>query len=415
MRAANSPKRFRLTGSLPHPADRRYGVELFRPSAIVRCRLHCVCLGIDWARMLLQSKRETLSKPGRRSAPWGIGHMPETVHSILRDIVRLVMLLPLVALTLWAVDPLFSILNRLQYILQRPYRRLLKRPTRVLRPLYLALLPVRYVVDAILYTCAIPIRLLNAVYYDLCILSLAAARDALGLLLLPRRGAARRLRGSAYRTYWCDTFPERLIGSASLVLWALLDGIAMVIVDVVFPTLTMYHGTSFSSAVSITQPGSWVVGSGNYAGTGIYFAMRRSVAEHYSSGGVVICARVTLGQNYPLSCAPRRVCAAVGRDGNRITAWGRSRFIASVEHWRTDHGGWWEHCILRTRHDSQEDTWRIRPLYVAKVGSRVPERIWGGKHIWLRHGAALRVTLTSAVVTCLWSEVLLVLAAVILR
>ena len=127
----------------------------------------------------------------------------------------------------------------------------------------------------------------------------------------------------------------------------------------------------------------------------------------------MICARVTLGHNFPLSCAPRSIRNAVGRDGDRITTWGRQCRITSIEHWRNDHGGWWEHCLLRDRLDSQMETWRIRPLYVARVGRRVPERIWGGKHIWLHYDAASRIALASAVMTCLVSEALLTLVAIL--
>jgi hypothetical protein len=339
--------------------------------------------------------------------------MPEIIESIARNVVPLAVALVLGAVVLWILDPLFSLLNSLQYMVQRPYRHLLKRPSRALRTLYLALLPARLVVAALLYACAIPLRLLNAIYYDLCVLNLAMVRDALAELLLPRRGAARRLRGSAYTLHWITTFPRRLLTNMELVLWGLLDGVAMVFVDLVCPTLTMYHGTSFSSAVNITQPGAWVVGSGNFAGTGIYFSMRRSVAEHYASGGVVICARVTLGPNFPLSCAPRFVRDAVGRDGDRITDWGLQRHITSIEHWREHRGGWWEYCLLRDRHDPQERIWRIRPLYVARIGSWVPERIWGGKHIWLHHDAALRIAVASVVLTYLASEALLTLLAIL--
>ena len=337
--------------------------------------------------------------------------MEAVIDIITRAAVGLAVVVILGSAAFGVLEPLFSLLNALQYVLQRPYRPLLRKPGRAVRPLYLALLPVRLAAAVIVYVCTLPLRLLNAIYYDLYVLNLAVVRDALAELLLPKRGGARRLRGSAYLSYWITTFPRRLLDNVALVLWGLLDGVAMLLVDLVFPTLTMYHGTSFGSAVSITQPGTWDVGAGNFAGTGIYFAMRRSAAEHYASGGVVICARVTLGHNVPLSCAPKSVREAVGRDGDRITNWCLQHHITSVEHWRNDHGGWWEYCVLRRRHDPRKRNWRIRPLYIARVGKRYPERIWGGKHIWLRDDGVMRVVLASAVLTFLVSELLLVLVS----
>lgn len=333
--------------------------------------------------------------------------MQGVIDIITRAAAALAAVVILGPIAFWVLDPLFSHLNHLQYVAQRPYRPLLRRPNRALRSLYVMLLPARLVAAVLLHGCALPLRLLNAIYYDLWVLNLAVLRDALGELLLPKRGTARRLRGSAYLFHWMTTFPRRLLTNLGLVSWGLLDGVSMLFVDVVCPTLTMYHGTSFSSAVNITQPGTWVVGSGNFAGTGVYFSMQRSVAEHYASGGVVICARVTLGHNYPLSCAPRSIRDAVGRDGDQITSWGLEHHITSIEHWRDDNGGWWEYCLLRRRHASHEKMWRIRPLYIARVGRRFPERVWGGKHVWLRDGAALRMTLASAALIFIVSETLL--------
>lgn len=339
--------------------------------------------------------------------------MEAVMYIITRPVVALTVVLILTPVALWALDPFFSLLNHLQYILQRPYRPLLKKTTRTLRLLYLGLLPARLAVAVILYVCTLPLRLLNAIYYDLYILNLAIVQDALGDVLLPKRGKARALRGVSYLSYWIYTFPRRLLVNLELVLWGFLDGIFMLVVDLLLPTLTMYHGTSFSSAVSITQPGTWSVGSGNFAGTGIYFTMRRGVAEHYASGGAVICARVTLGHNYPLSCAPRTIREAVGRDGDTITSWGLRRYITSIEHWRGDHGGWWEYCLLRRKHDSQKRVWQIRPLYVARVGRRLPQRIWGGKQVWLRNDTTIRVVLATFTLTFMVSEVILAILSIL--
>ena len=74
-------------------------------------------------------------------------------------------------------------------------------------------------------------------------------------------------------------------------------------------------------------------------------------------------------------------------------------------------GGWWEYCLLRRRGEGQTTTWRIRPLYIARVGRRFPERIWGGKHIWLRDQGAVRVALVSAMLAIIAWEAFVTLAS----
>jgi hypothetical protein len=339
------------------------------------------------------------------------GLLAGIVHLATRAAALLASMLILGIVGFWALDPIFSVLNGLQHALQRPYRPLLRRPRPAVRRLYLVTLPMRLAVAAALYLLALPLRLLNAVYYDLYVQVAGVARDALGELLLPKRGRARRVEGPRYVSHWLATFPQRLRAAVGGVAWGLLDGLAMLVVDAVLPTVTMYHGTSFDSAVHITQPGTWIAGPGDFAGRGIYFAMRRPVAEHYAGQGVVICARVTLGTTYPLACAPKVIHDAVGRDGDRITAWCLQHHISAVEHWRDDgRTGWWEYCLLRRQSEPEQTTWRIRPLYVARVGKRFPERIWGGKHVWLRNRDAVRVALTSAMLAVVTWEALLNLA-----
>ena len=47
-------------------------------------------------------------------------------------------------------------------------------------------------------------------------------------------------------------------------------------------TLTMMHGTSEESSIKISGPGRWLIGDGNFAGSGIYFTMEKRVAMHYA-------------------------------------------------------------------------------------------------------------------------------------
>lgn len=322
--------------------------------------------------------------------------MENTLHPTILLVLTILTCGFLLVIIALLTHSLFQGLNALQYVLQRPYRLLLKQKSPTLRLYYILLSPVRWVLLSLLYLLTLPLRIVNAFYYDLLVLTIWNGRDIIAELIFPKRKGMRHLHGFAKYSSWIVHFPERLLEAGWQLLFIFLNGIAMFVSDIFFPTITMHHGTSSEAAVSITQRGLWLVGSGDYAGRGLYFAFDPKVAKHYArnqTDGVIIVSRVTLGRNYPLSCAPKHINRAIGQDGAKISRWGRRWGIRSIEHWRD--AGWWEYCILYPKDDSMIRSWRIRPLYVIGKRQPFPKRIWGGTYIWLQDGKALLVFIIS--------------------
>jgi hypothetical protein len=148
----------------------------------------------------------------------------------------------------------------------------------------------------------------------------------------------------------------------------------------------MYHGTNHGSvSASITQQGKWLVGDGNYVGTGIYFGMSKRVAEHYAdSQNTIILVRVTLMFNRAIATTSNNIRnnIGLGHGGDEISR-NFPKFWSSVEHWRNDSGmGWFEYCIIQpvSKKGTTLTTWRARPLALVQGNSLV--RIWGGKSIY---------------------------------
>lgn len=161
-----------------------------------------------------------------------------------------------------------------------------------------------------------------------------------------------------------------------------MDSVLMLAVSVVFSTLTMRHGTKFKEAGSkIAQTGGWLAGSGNYAGTGIYFGMTDRVAKHYAPGGEnagFVMVRVTLTFCKTLSALPKnKRNVGLGDTGERLAQnISKSLIFSSVEHYRVD-GGWWEYCIIQAeKMDSYVSSWRIRPVALIREGKIT--RTYGG-------------------------------------
>jgi len=288
----------------------------------------------------------------------------------------------------WRISPLFFALNWAQWFLYNPLRYLYRnRASHFPRRLHQLLLysgigPLYGLTVHLLLT---PLRLINAIYFNAVLSWSLILHDGLAEVFHPKLGKYRYLNGWRYRMAWITGFPWRLGVFLARNLVAVVEGFLLTGFDTVWPTLTMYHGTHFEgSATDIAQKGRWLVGPGDYAGSGVYFGLHKRVAEHYAGGHpkeaqAIVLSRVTLTLNRNVATLPPTTRNKVGRDGQGIS--GSLRFPCySTEHWRT-HPGWFEYCLVQPgRAGEYVQTWRARPIAVLKDG--VPTRIWGGRSFY---------------------------------
>lgn len=285
----------------------------------------------------------------------------------------------------------FFLINRIQFTLYNPLKFFMQYDPRgvsqlgyvlYLISIFTLISPVYWLVVHIL---TIPIRLVNSCYFNslFCILSIW---DSILELLHPQIKGFRFLISYSYLWRWIWTFPFRFVIFLLRSLVSFFISMYLYALEVVFPTVSMYHGTQFSDrATKIVQEGKWLVGSGDFAGSGIYFGLERRIAEHYASTSgqeqAVIVARVTLtfGRNALTMRKKLRNLFCQGGTG-QIISQSLTFPWKSVEHWRED-CKWFEYCIVQPgKSGSYIKTWRIRPIAVLKDGK--PTRVWGGVTLW---------------------------------
>lgn len=290
---------------------------------------------------------------------------------------------------LWALRGPFLWASWLTWVLQGPLRWRLNDPTSPWpRRLYLGGLPLWIAWGVVLWVALTPLRALEAVYYDLLLFPAVSLRDAALDLLRPRRAPYRDLHGAAWARAWLTGVPRRALDAAWRVPRVALQATAMALMDLCWPSLTLYHGTRFEQgATAIAQSGLWLVGRGDYVGEGIYFGVRPSTARYYARGSTgvsgswaVIVARVTLLPCRPVSTLPadvrRHLGGPLSRDLSRALPWP----WASLEHWREDRG-WWEYNLVQPGRQGEHVTsWRIRPVCVLREG--VPAAVRSGLATW---------------------------------
>ena len=288
----------------------------------------------------------------------------------------------------WVACAPFYLLNWLQRYAAKPWRWDYKhnrgndRRNRQLREkLRWAKLP--------LYVLLTPLRLVNAVYYNLfvhCLFEMMNYTLEVVDPTSPREGADDTPR-------WLLFLPWRVL---KYPLWhgslTLVESCVWTVVDTFVPALTLFHGTDRAASESITQSRGrvgnhsryteiWNVGGGNYAGNGIYFAPARSTALHYAAGSLIVC-RVTLGRVLDLGLAPKRIYDECGHpDALNVTRWGLEHDYVTGEWWRADEK-WWEYCMYDWQ-NRYNYSWRIRPLYVLSLDDETLQRTPGGIHHWL--------------------------------
>lgn len=264
---------------------------------------------------------------------------------------------------------------------------MLKHNTKTFRVLH-RIRVLHWTYNIVMYFVLAPLRFVNAVWYDIFVYGVFSIKDHVDDIFKPKLKLWTQKKGFVYFLYWFFGLPVRILKNCFMSVAKILEGILFTAIDVLVPTLTMMHGTKRGASVNISIPGAWRVGDGNYAGTGIYFTMDKSTAEHYASSSsagddrVIVFARVALGRNLNLSVVPEKIRHLVNNDGDKLTRWGIDHHVTSFEWWRSS-GKWWEYCMLALPRGREIKTWRIRILYIYNLSDKKVQRIWGGKSFWL--------------------------------
>ena len=341
---------------------------------------------------------QTNNKKSSSSEDWSIGSwlFKIAIFCIVLTILRkiLITILGLISMLFYKLYDLISFpfycLNGLQRYLAKPWMPFYKYNNRTdkqneeLRNQYdLWKIP--------LYFILTPLRLANAIYYNIIIHCSFEMFNYVVEVILP----AGRREGADNYFLWFILIPWRF---ARYVVWhgtlTFVESCIWTVFDTFVPTLTVYHGTSGAAAEGICQgPGRvttanwfsavWNVGTGNYAGNGIYFAPSKSTALHYSKGSLIVC-RVSFGKTLDLGLAPKRIYDLCGYpNALGVTDWGLKNGYVTGEWWRGDYGAkWWEYCMYDWKNRYNE-SWRIRPLYVMDLEGECIQRIPGGMYHWL--------------------------------
>ena len=293
------------------------------------------------------------------------------------------------------------LLNRIQLILTGPWRYPLKYVWlgESSRNFYR---PVFYVLQILLYIVTTPLRLLNAILYNIFLYNITELYDLFYEVLEPTRFDEGEFQGAWKWMLW---LPYRLIKypifHGSLVI---IESVVWTIVDIFIPTITLYHGTDLNAAKAITGSAkrnislwnNWLSGTfkasdinNAWGGMGVYFASSRQVVISYSqraitrTGGVPVfmACRVSLGKIINYGLAPQWVASNTGGSGNPVVLnrYADEQGYTSAEWWN---GSYWEYCMFDWQ-NRYNYPWRIRPLYVLNLHTDRAQHIDGGMRHWL--------------------------------
>ena len=293
------------------------------------------------------------------------------------------------------------LLNRIQLILTGPWRYPLKyiwlgeSSRNFFRPVF-------YVLQILLYIATTPLRLLNAILYNIVLYCITELYDLFYEVLEPTNFDEGGYQGAWKWTLW---LPFRLIKypifHGSLVI---IESVVWTIIDIFIPTITLYHGTDLNAAKAITGSAkrnislwdNWLAGTfkasdinNAWGGMGVYFASSRRVVISYSqraisrTGGVPVfmACRVSLGKIINYAVAPLRVAYNTGGSGNPavLNKYAEENGYTTAEWWN---GGYWEYCMFDWQ-NRYNYPWRIRPLYVLNLHTNRAQHINGGMRHWL--------------------------------
>tara|TARA_R100000935_G_scaffold58705_1_gene97164 strand:+ start:8532 stop:9605 length:1074 start_codon:yes stop_codon:yes gene_type:complete len=323
-----------------------------------------------------------------------------------------IVLIAVLRRALWWFSGLFFFLDEVMWFLYNPLRPLMKNREHKANRLFFFLFTMvllKPVWQLVVWILTTPLRLITALYFDVLVYLFVSLSDGIDELFHPKLGAMRFKTGFQYGWRWVVFFPKRLVWLLVKNALAVIDSVMMFTLSLIWPTFTMYHGTSKANVVNISREGHWLVGPGNFAGSGIYFGRSPRVAISYSRGsrhgeeGRVIIARVTLTmlRNCATLLESKRSLVAKSGDGGSQLAKAIHFPFYATEFWRTDHK-WWEYCLVQGGRDGQHvKSWRIRPIgYVHIKGDNALggslERLWGGKAHYCLNASNVAITVSSA-------------------
>ena len=303
-------------------------------------------------------------------------------------------------------------LNRLQHILSEPWRYMFKTswPEEDTKDI---LRPVLYGIQILLYIAITPLRLLNAILYNIILYGLTELYDLSFEVLQPSKWDE----GYGDWWKWLYMLPIRIIKypiyHGGLVL---IEGAVWTVIDTIIPAITLYHGTDLTAGQAITgkygrrwTDGTFAASKSSWGGIGVYFASRRGVARRYAtddyrlsdSNPVIIVCRVSLGKIINYSLAPYHVYTNAGETGNPavLNRYAENNGYTTGEWWN-QRGGYWEFCMFDWQ-NRYNHPWRIRPIYVFNLRTGRAQHIESGLRHWLFSQGVIDDIVKSVRFTCL--------------
>lgn len=298
----------------------------------------------------------------------------------------------------------FYFLNRLEHFLVSPWRYLFMRnwASDSIKP---ALRVVTEIITIVMYIVTTPLRLTNAIIYNIFIHCVTGVYDLFLEVLAPSDDKE----GGADIWTWIYMLPYRVLYYA---LWhvflLLVESVIWTVVDIFIPARTFYHGTTLNAGAAITSDphrnkylkdtskwssGTFLASSDpncSWAGRGVYFAIRRGLALAYSGdnrsgrGGdpVMIACRVSMGRVISYALMPDFVYNQAGGGGwhDEINKFADAHKYTAGEWYNTR--GVWEYCLFDWQ-NRYNHPWRIRPIYMINMRTGLAQHICGGMQHWL--------------------------------
>ena len=300
----------------------------------------------------------------------------------------------------------FYLLNRIEHFLVEPWR-FLFRSSWMPEDIKPSLRIILEILSIVMYIVTTPLRLFNAIVYNIFVHCITGIYDLLFEVLMPCD--VDEGRGSF--GLWILFFPWRLIKYPIFHgILTIIESVLWTVIDVFIPARTLYHGTDLDAANAITSDpnrnshlqmmsdwswGNFVSSSSpncSWAGRGVYFAISRRLAIAYShraagySDPVLIVCRVSMGRVINFSLMPYFVYMQAGNGGDhdRLNKFADEHGYTTGQWYNTR--GCWEYCLFDWQ-NGYNDLWRIRPVYILNLNTGRAQHISGGVQHWLFYRA----------------------------